>query len=213
MGALVMCHSDDQGLVLPPKLAPIQAVIVPIYKNDEEYAATVGKAKEIANKLKSLGIRVKVDDDDKYKPGWKFAEYEFKGVPVRLAIGPRDLANNNIELARRDTKTKEVMPMDGISLHIQGLLEEIQSALYNKALAFRDGNIHKVNTYDEFKEALKNGGFISAHWDGTPETEEKIKEETKATIRCIPLNNAKEEGVCIYSGKPSSQRVLFAIAY
>lgn len=213
MGALVMCHSDDQGLVLPPKLAPIQAVIVPIYKNDEEYAATVGKAKEIANKLKSLGIRVKVDDDDKYKPGWKFAEYEFKGVPVRLAIGPRDLANNNIELARRDTKTKEVMPMDGISLHIQGLLEEIQSALYNKALAFRDGNIHKVNTYDEFKEALKNGGFISAHWDGTPETEEKIKEETKATIRCIPLNNAKEDGVCIYSGKPSSQRVLFAIAY
>jgi prolyl-tRNA synthetase len=213
MGALVMCHSDDQGLVLPPKLAPVQVVIVPIYKTDEEFAATVGKAKEIAGELKKLGVRVKVDDDDKYKPGWKFAEYEFKGVPIRLAIGPRDLANNNVELARRDTKTKEVISVDGISSHIEKLLEEIQDALYNKAKAFRDSNIHQVNSYDEFKTALEKGGFISAHWDGTAETEEKIKEETKATIRCIPLNNPKEEGKCVYSGKPSSQRVLFAIAY
>ena len=154
-----------------------------------------------------------VDDDDKYKPGWKFSEYEFKGVPIRLAIGPRDLANNNVELARRDTKTKEVISVNGISSHISTLLEEIQNALFNKAKTYRDANIHQVNSYDEFKAALEKGGFVSAHWDGTPETEEKIKEETKATIRCIPLENKKEDGKCVYSGKASTQRVLFAVAY
>lgn len=213
MGALIMTHSDDQGLVLPPKLAPIQVVIVPIYKTDEEYNATVGKAKSIAEELKRLGIRVKVDDDDKYKPGWKFSEYEFKGVPVRLAIGPRDLANNNIELARRDTGEKMVISVDGLSEKISNLLNEIQQNLYNKAKAYRDSSNHIVDTWDDFKEALKKGGFIYAHWDGTSETEEKIKEETKATIRCIPLDNLREAGKCIYSGNPSEQRVIFAIAY
>lgn len=213
MGALVMSHSDDNGLVLPPKLAPIQVVIVPIYKNDDEFNATLSKAKEIAAELKQLGIRVKVDDDDKYKPGWKFSEYEFKGVPVRIAIGPRDLANNNVELARRDTLTKEVVSATGVAEKINNMLGEIQTSLFEKAKKRRDESMHVVNSYEEFKAALEKGGFISAHWDGTPETEEKIKEETKATIRCIPLNNPKEKGKCIYSGKDSEQRVLFAVAY
>jgi prolyl-tRNA synthetase len=214
MGALIMTHSDDNGLVLPPKLAPTQVVIVPIYKNAEEYALTCAKGKEIAQQLKAAGVRVKLDDNDKYKPGWKFSEYEFKGVPLRIAIGPRDIQNNNVELARRDLREKNVVPMDGLTERILGLLEEIQQSLFNKAKAYREASIHKVDTYDEFKEIVNGkGGFVLAHWDGTGETEQKIKEETKATIRCIPMDNPQEEGKCIYSGKPSAQRVLFAVAY
>lgn len=213
MGALIMTHSDDKGLVLPPKLAPIQVVIVPIYRSEEQLEAIVAKAKEISAKLKAKGISVKIDDDDTKKPGWKFAEYELKGVPVRLGIGPRDLENGEVEMARRDTATKEQAKMEGIEDTIEKLLEEIQHNLYNKAMQFRADNMRKVNTFDEFKAALDAGGFVSAHWDGTPETEEKIKEETKATIRCIPLDNPLEDGVCVYSGKPSTQRVLFARAY
>ncbi len=213
MGALIMTHSDDKGLVLPPKLAPIHVVIVPIYKTDEQLDAIVTKAKEIAAKLKAKGIRVKIDADDTKKPGWKFAEYELKGIPVRLGIGPRDLENNQVELARRDTATKEQVSVDGLDAFIENLMEEIQTNLYTKALKHRTDNWHVVNSYEEFKAALDKGGFVSAHWDGTPETEEKIKEETKATIRCIPLDNKLEDGVCVYSGKPSIQRVLFARAY
>ncbi len=214
IGALIMAHSDDKGLVLPPKLAPFQVVIVPIYRNDEQLAAITEKVKEITEKLKAKGISVKYDDKDTKKPGWKFAEYELKGVPVRLGIGPRDLENGTVEVARRDTLTKEFAPLENIDQYVSDLLDEIQQNIYQKAFDFRAENTTKVETYDEFKEVLNTkGGFISAHWDGTSETEQKIKEETKATIRCIPFEGEEEEGVCIYSGKPSKKRVLFALAY
>lgn len=214
MGALIMAHSDDAGLVLPPKLAPIQVVIVPIYKGDEELNKISAFVDELMPKLKKLGISVKYDDRDTQRPGFKFAEYELKGVPVRLAIGGRDLENGTVELARRDTREKQTVIQEGLDIHIAQLLEEIQTNIYNKAATFRDEHTTEANSYDEFKELLDGkAGFISAHWDGTPETEQKIKEETKATIRCIPLNNKLEDGVCIYSGKPSKQRVLFARAY
>lgn len=214
MGALIMAHSDDNGLVLPPRLAPFQVVIVPIYRKEEQLAAIDAKVDEIVAKLKARGISVKYDNSDTRKPGWKFAEYELKGVPVRLGIGPRDLENGTVEVARRDTLTKEVQNLDNIDEYVEKLLEDIQQNIYKKAFDFRTANTTKVDNYQEFKEVLaEKGGFISAHWDGTPETEQKIKEETKATIRCIPFNGDKEEGKCIYSGKPSSQRVLFAIAY
>ena len=214
MGALIMAHSDDNGLVLPPKLAPFQVVIVPIYKQVEQLDAISEKVKEIVAKLKALGISVKFDTNDTKKPGWKFAEYELKGVPVRIAIGPRDLENSTAEVARRDTLEKQVVPIENIELHIQKLLEEIQENIYNKALNFRNEMTRKVETYDEFKEVLKDkGGFIAAHLDGTSETEQAIKDETKATIRCIPFDQVPEDGKCIYSGKPSKGRVLFALAY
>ena len=214
MGALIMAHSDDAGLVLPPKLAPIQVVIVPIYRSDEQLEQISTKVAEITKQLKKLGISFKYDSSDANKPGFKFAEYELKGVPVRLALGGRDLENNTVEVARRDTKTKETVSLDGIAEFIQGLLEDIQQSIYVKAFAFREENTVKVDSFDEFVKILDDkGGFIMAHWDGTSETEEKIKEETKATIRCIPLNQEKEEGVCIYTGKPSAGRVVFARAY
>jgi prolyl-tRNA synthetase len=214
IGALIMAHSDDAGLVLPPKLAPIQVVIVPIYKSDEDLANISGFVHQLMPKLKALGISVKYDDRDTQRPGFKFAEYELKGVPVRLAIGGRDMENGTVELARRDTREKQTVNQEGLDLYIAQLLEEIQLNIYSKAEAFRADNITEANSYDEFKELLDGkAGFISAHWDGTPETEQKIKEETKATIRCIPLDNKLEDGICIYSGKPSIQRVLFARAY
>ena len=214
IGALIMAHSDDKGLVLPPKLAPFQVVIVPIYRNDEQLAAITEKVNEITEKLKAKGISVKYDDKDTKKPGWKFAEYELKGVPVRLGIGPRDLENGTVEVARRDTLTKEFAPLDGIDQYVSDLLDDIQQNIYQKAFDFRTQNTTKVETYDEFKEVLNTkGGFLLAHWDGTSETEQKIKEETKATIRCIPFEGEEEEGVCVYSGKPSKRRVLFALAY
>jgi prolyl-tRNA synthetase len=214
MGALIMAHSDDNGLVLPPKLAPFQVVIVPIYKNDEQLTAISAKVDEIIVKLKALGISVKFDSSDAKKPGWKFAEYELKGVPVRLAMGPRDLENGTVEVARRDLLTKEVVNIEGIDTYIQDLLGNIQQTIYDKAFTYRKEHTTSVDTWEEFKEVLATkGGFISAHWDGTPETEQKIKEETKATIRCIPLDAEEEEGKCIYSGKPSNKRVLYAIAY
>ncbi|HIW10450.1 MAG TPA: proline--tRNA ligase [Candidatus Rikenella faecigallinarum] len=214
MGALIMAHSDNNGLVLPPKLAPIQVVMVPIYKGEEELKTIVARMEEIAAELKAKGISVKIDDRDNVRSGFKFAEYELKGVPVRLAIGPRDLTNGTVELARRDTLTKENVPAEGIADRIEKLLEEIQQNIYNKALKFRDSMITKVDTYDEFKRVLEEkGGFILAHWDGTPETEEQIKNETKATIRCIPVDAPAEEGKCMISGKPSHRRVLFAKAY
>lgn len=214
MGALIMAHSDDEGLVLPPKLAPIQVVIVPIFKNDEQLAAIREKVDQIQKELKALDISVKFDDRSTNSPGWKFAEYELKGVPVRMAIGPRDLENGTVEVARRDTKEKEVVSMDGVVNKVQDLLKDIQENIYKKALDFRADNTTRVDTYDEFKTVLEEkAGFILAHWDGTPETEEKIKTETKATIRCIPVDAPEEEGVCIYSGKPSNRRVIFAKAY
>lgn len=214
MGALIMSHSDDNGLVLPPKLAPIQVVIVPIYKKAEELAAIAEKAQALMADLKALGISVKFDDNDQKKPGWKFAEYELKGVPVRVAMGPRDLEKGEAEIARRDTLTKQQMSFDGLAQNIKTLLDDIQANIYKKALDFRNSMITKVDTYEEFKKVLtEKGGFVSAHWDGTTETEEKIKEETKATIRCIPLDSVPEEGKCIYTGKPSHQRALFAISY
>lgn len=214
MGALVMAHSDDNGLVLPPKLAPIQVVIVPIYKGIDQFEIIAEKANSIKKKLEQKGITVKFDDRDTHKPGWKFAEYELKGIPVRLALGARDIENNSIEVARRDTLQKEVVSMENIDSHIESLLTDIQSNIYKKAFDFRAQNTYKVDSYDEFKEMIeKRGGFILAHWDGTTETEAKIKEETKATIRCIPLNNSKEEGKCMVTGKPSNQRVIFARAY
>ncbi|MBL7896002.1 MAG: proline--tRNA ligase [Bacteroidia bacterium] len=214
MGALVMSHSDDNGLVLPPKLAPHQVVIVPIYKGDEGLKKVSETALQIVAKLKAKGITVKYDDRDTQRPGWKFAEYELKGVPVRVAIGERDLANGTVEVARRDTLSKETVKADGIENYIEQLLNDIQSNLYKIALERRAAMTHEANSYDEFKKLLdEKGGFIYAHWDGTSETEEKIKEETKATIRCIPLNNKQEAGKCIYSGKPSTQRVIFARAY
>jgi prolyl-tRNA synthetase len=212
MGALIMTHSDDNGLVLPPKLAPIQVVIVPIYKNEEQLAAIKEKVLSIKQNLEKRGITVKFDDDDTQKPGWKFAEYELKGVPVRLAMGTRDLENGTIEVARRDTLTKETLPVANIEYHIATLLNDIQTNLFNKARDFRTTHTYKANTYEEFKELIKKG-FVLAHWDGTTETEERIKDETKATIRCIPFDAPDEEGTCIYSGKPSHKRALFAIAY
>jgi prolyl-tRNA synthetase len=214
IGALIMAHSDDNGLVLPPKLAPIQVVIVPIYKNMDQLSAISQKADEIIAKLKAKGISVKYDDNDNKKPGWKFAEYELKGVPVRVAMGPRDLENSTVEIARRDTLEKNSIGVDGIENYIETLLEDIQQNIYKKAYQYREEHITKVDSWEEFKEVLNNkGGFISAHWDGTTETEEKIKAETKATIRCLPLEYEEEQGVCVYSGKPSGRRVLFAIAY
>ena len=214
IGALIMAHSDDAGLVLPPKLAPIQVVIVPIYKGDEELSKISTFVDELMPKLKRLGISVKYDDRDTQRPGFKFAEYELKGVPIRLAIGSRDMENGTVELARRDTREKQTVIQEGLEIHIAQLLEEIQQNIYNKAFDYRNEHTTEANSYDEFKELLDGkAGFIAAHWDGTPETEQKIKEETKATIRCIPLDNKLEEGVCIYSGKPSTQRVLFARAY
>lgn len=214
MGALVMTHSDDNGLVLPPNLAPIQVVIVPIYKTEEELAAITNVVDPIFTSLKGKGISVKYDDRTTHKPGFKFNEYELKGVPVRLAIGPKDLENNTIEVARRDTLTKEAVSRDGIEDFVQNLLTQIQTEMFEKALDYRNSHITKVNNFDEFKEVLDNkGGFVSAHWDGTPETEEKIKDLTKATIRCIPLDAEMEDGICVLSGQKSSKRVLFAKAY
>ncbi len=216
MGALIMAHSDDNGLVLPPKLAPFQVVIVPIYRGEEELAMISVKVKEIMAELRKAGISVKYDDRDTQKPGWKFAEYELKGVPVRIALGPRDLENKTLEIARRDTLTKESFQWEEmpIAQKIGGLLDEIQEGIYQKAFDFRKDNTTEVNSWEEFKQVLEEkAGFLSAHWDGTPETEEKIKELTKATIRCIPLDQLPEQGVCVYSGKPSSGRVLFAKAY
>jgi len=213
MGALVMSHSDDQGLVLPPKLAPIQVVIIPIYKKEEQLSVISEKVLQIKKSLENKGISVKYDDRDTYKPGWKFSEYEFKGVPLRIAIGPRDLENNTVEVARRDTLTKEILPIDGLDVVIEKLLEDIQLNLYQKALKFRTENTYRVDNWEDFKIRVEKGGFVLAHWDGTGETEQKIKEETKATIRTIPLNNPQEEGKCIYTGKPSKERVVFAKAY
>jgi len=213
MGALIMTHSDDNGLVLPPNLAPFQVVIVPIYKNDEQLAAISEKVAEISSKLKALGISVKYDNNDNKKPGWKFAEYELKGVPVRLAMGARDLENGTVEVARRDTLTKETVPMENIELYISDLLKTIQENIFKKAFDYRASVTRDVNSYDEFKVEIEKGGFLMCHWDGTPETEEKIKEETKATIRCIPLNGDTTPGVCMVTGKPSAQRVIFARAY
>jgi prolyl-tRNA synthetase len=214
IGALIMAHSDDAGLVLPPKLAPIQVVIVPIYKSDEELRKISTFVDELMPKLKALGVSVKYDDRDTQRPGFKFAEYELKGVPIRLAIGGRDMENGTVELARRDTREKQTVAQEGLEIFIAQLLEDIQQSIYNKALNYRTEHTTDANSYAEFKELLDGkAGFIAAHWDGTPETEQKIKEETKATIRCIPLDNKQEEGVCIYSGKPSTQRVLFARAY
>jgi len=214
IGALVMAHSDDDGLVLPPKLAPIQVVIVPIYKGDEQKRMIDEKVIPLMQDFKAIGVSVKYDDDDSRRPGWKFAEYEMKGVPVRIAIGARDLEKNVAEVARRDTKTKESVSLDGLANTVLVLLDDIQKNIYQKAKEYRDAHITKADTWDEFVKLLdEKGGFISAHWDGTAETEEKIKELTKATIRCIPLNNPKEEGKDILTGKPSVERVLFARAY
>jgi prolyl-tRNA synthetase len=214
MGALIMAHSDDNGLVLPPKLAPTQVVIIPIYKNEEQLAVISETANKIKKNLLAKGISVKYDDRETQKPGWKFNEYEFKGVPVRIAIGPRDLENGTVEVARRDTLEKVVYQIIDIEKKIEHLLENIQDNMFQKALNFRDENTRLADTWEEFNTILDTkAGFVLAHWDGTPETEQKIKDETKATIRCIPLNNKLEEGKCIYSGKPSTQRVVFARAY
>ena len=213
VGALIMTHSDNHGLVLPPKLAPHQVVIIPIYKNTDQLSAISEKAEAIKKELTAKGIRVKYDDRDTQKPGWKFNEYEFKGVPVRIAIGPRDLENGTVEVARRDTLEKEVLQAVNLDVKIGNLLEQIQANLYQKALSFRENNTFKVDSWEEFNEKLEEGGFLLAHWDGTTETEEKIKEETKATIRTIPLDAPEEHGKCIYSGKPSNKRVVFARAY
>ncbi len=214
MGALIMAHSDDFGLVLPPKLAPIQVAIVPIYKSEEDLAKITEKVDVIVAKLKERGVSVKFDDSDNRKPGWKFAQYELQGVPVRLAVGPRDIENNTIEVARRDNLTKEVVSIENIDAYVADLLEKIQDSIFQKALDFRAEKTTKVESYDEFKKVLnEKGGFILAHWDGTSETEQKIKDETKATIRCIPLDGDKTPGKCIVTGKPSTQMVLFAKAY
>ena len=214
IGGLVMTHSDDEGLVLPPRIAPLQVVIVPIFKGEEQKALLDEKVHDMVASFKAAGIRVKYDDSDNQRPGWKFAEYELKGVPVRIAVGPRDLENNQVEIARRDTKEKTTVSMDGITETVSQLLLDIQSNLFNRAKKYRDEHITKANSWDEFVKTLDTkAGFVSAHWDGTPETEDKIKEMTKATIRCIPLNNEQEAGTCILTGKPSVQRVLFARAY
>ncbi|MGM9800187.1 MAG: proline--tRNA ligase [Muribaculaceae bacterium] len=213
MGALIMCHSDDNGLVLPPHLAPIQVVIVPIFKNNDQLALISEKVNPIVEKLTAMGISVKYDDSDNKRPGFKFADYELKGVPVRLAIGARDLENGTVELMRRDTLEKQVEPLDGIENFIANLLEEIQENIYQKALKRRQEMTRTVDTYEEFKVEIEKGGFILAHWDGTTETEEKIKEETKATLRCIPLDGDKTPGKCMVTGRPSAQRVIFARNY
>ncbi len=213
MGALIMTHSDDNGLVLPPHLAPIQVVIVPIYKNNDQLAEISKAVEPIVAKLKSMGISVKYDDADNRRPGFKFADYELKGVPVRLAIGARDLENGTVEIMRRDTLEKETVALEGIEERIVDELEDIQQSLFNRALKLREEHTYKVDSYDEFKKRIEEGGFYLCHWDGTPETEEKIKEDTKATIRCIPLDSVEEEGVDMVSGKPSKCRVIFARAY
>jgi prolyl-tRNA synthetase len=214
MGALIMSHSDDKGLVLPPKLAPFQVVIVPIYKGDEQLAQISEVANRMKKAMEAKGISVKYDDRDNQRPGWKFAEYELKGVPVRIAIGGRDLENGTVEVARRDTMEKQTISQNDIETQVEQLLVEIQDNLFRRASAMRESKTTVVNSYDEFKKVLdEKPGFVLAHWDGTSETEQKIKEETKATIRCIPLNNKEEEGTCIFSGKPSRQRVVFARAY
>jgi prolyl-tRNA synthetase len=214
IGGLIMTHSDDFGLVLPPKLAPIQVVIVPIYRNEEQLDAISEKANTIVKSLKAKGVSVKFDSRDTHKPGWKFAEYELKGVPLRIAMGPRDLENGTLELARRDTLKKESVPQDGIEDRVVGLLAEIQESLYKKALDYRNEHITEVENFEDFQEVLENkGGFVSAHWDGTAATEDKIKELTKATIRCIALDAKNEAGKCVYSGAVSNKRVLFAKAY
>jgi prolyl-tRNA synthetase len=214
IGALIMAHSDDQGLIMPPRIAPMQVVIVPVYKGEESKTVIDARANQLMAQLKALGIRAKYDNNDNSRPGWKFAEYELKGVPVRIAMGLRDIENNVVELARRDTKEKNSVSFDGLAGHVLQLLDDIQQNIYNKALAFRTANITKAESWDEFVKLLdEKAGFISAHWDGTAETEDKIKEQSKATIRCIPLNNQPEAGVCILTGKPSTQRVLFARAY
>ncbi len=214
IGALIMAHSDDDGLVLPPRIAPIQVVIIPIYKGEDSKPIVDEKALALQAELKALGISVKYDNNDNNRPGWKFAEYEMKGVPVRIAMGQRDIENNVVELARRDTKEKKTVPAEGLATTIQALLEEIQQSIYSKALSFRDASIRQADNWADFVKLLdEKGGFVAAHWDGTGETEEKIKEMTKATIRCIPLNNTEEAGICILTGQPSTQRVLFARAY
>lgn len=215
MGALIMAHSDDDGLIIPPRLAPIHVVIVPIFKSEEELARITEKVDALTKELRQLGLSVKFDNRDTHKPGFKFAEYEMRGVPVRIAIGPRDIDAGTVELARRDTKEKKVVPMNSVAKDMPALLDDIQQNIYNRALKFRTENTHRVDTYEEMKRVLdsENGGFVLAHWDGTPETEAAIKEETKATIRCIPLDAPAEEGKCVYSGKPSNKRVVFARAY
>ena len=213
MGALIMAHSDDKGLVVPPKLAPTQVVIVPIFRSEEDLEKIASKINPLVKELKKLGISAKFDDSDHNKPGWKFAEYELKGIPVRIAIGARDLENNTVELARRDELTKETVSFDGLAERIQNLLEEIQNNMFEKAKNFRSLNTFRIDTWDDFNIQIEKGGFILAHWDGTSETEEAIKEATKATIRCIPLDSEMEVGNCIFSGKPSLQRVIFARAY
>lgn len=214
VGALIMAHSDDNGLVLPPKLAPIHVVIVPIYRSEEQLDEITVYAKQLKEQLQAKGLSVKYDNRDTHKPGFKFAEYEMKGVPVRLAIGPKDMENKTVEVARRDTLEKQLISQDQVLDHVAGLMDTIQDNIYQKALTFREKSTRQTDSYDEFKRILNDeGGFVSAHWDGTPETEERIKQETKATIRCIPLNNAAEEGACICTGKPSRQRVIFAKAY
>lgn len=214
IGALIMAHSDDNGLVLPPELAPIQVVIVPIVKEKEQYELIADRLEPIIQKMKARGISVHYDNRDSHKPGWKFAEYEMKGVPLRLAVGPRDLENNTVEIARRDTKTKETVSIDNIDELVENLLKEIQKSIYDKALTYRESNTTEVDSYEEFKKVLnEKGGFVKAHWDGTAETEDRIKNETKATIRCILLDEKEEQGKCIFSGKPSSKKVVFAKAY
>jgi prolyl-tRNA synthetase len=214
MGALIMAHSDDNGLVVPPKLAPTQVVIVPVFRNQEQLDQISGVVLPMKRALEQKGIRVKYDDRDTQKPGWKFSEYEFKGVPLRIIVGPRDIENGTVEIARRDTLEKETFQITDIENKVLHLLDSIQKNLYDRALSFRENNTFRIDTWDEFKERIGNkGGFLYAHWDGTKETEEKIKDLTKATIRVIPLNNPKEEGKCIYSGKPSTQRVVFSKAY
>ncbi len=214
MGALIMVHSDDNGLVLPPKLAPIQVALVPIYKTEEELNALRAKLNPLTEELRKRGLKVVFDDDDNRKPGWKFAEYEMKGVPVRIAMGPRDLEKGTVEIARRDTLSKEFVDFDAAADHVEGLMQTIQDHLFQRALKRREEGTHRADTWEEFKELIEGrGGFVSAHWDGTAETEEAIKKETKATIRCIPLDAEAEEGKCIFTGKPSNRRVLFAVAY
>jgi prolyl-tRNA synthetase len=215
MGALIMAHGDDNGLVLPPALAPIQVVMVPIYKSDEERNQVLDKMYEVKKALEAKGHSVEVDDRDNLRPGFKFAEWELKGVPVRLAMGPRDLQNGTVEVARRDTLEKITEPLDGLDERIIGLLDDIQKSIYQRAFDFRAENVRKVDTWDEFKEEIEKGGFLLCHWDGTAETEARIQEETKATIRCIPVDSfvVEEEGKCVYSGKPSHQRVIFARSY
>ena len=214
MGALIMAHSDDDGLIIPPKLAPIHVVIVPIFKNDEELNKITAKVDVLVKDLRKLGLSVKFDNRDTHKPGFKFAEYEMRGVPVRIAIGPRDIENGTVELARRDTKEKKTVKMDSVANDMIALLDDIQQNIYNRALKFRQENTTRVDSYDEMKRVLDDkGGFVLAHWDGTAETETAIKEETKATIRCIPLDAPDEDGKCVYSGKPSNKRVVFARAY